>query len=77
MPCFHKMLEGPKLAIIKRRPSCLMWSMAGAGRVPDRKYTTGAGVRGYSRWSRSSVTFWWEWRLDTSEGDRRRVARPL
>ena len=77
MPCFHRMFEGPRLAIMRSRPSCLMWRMAEAGRVPDKKYMTGAGVRGYSRWSCSSVTFWWEWRLEISEGERRRVARPL
>ena len=37
MLCFHRMLEGPSLVIIRRRPSCLMWRMAGAGRVPDKK----------------------------------------
>ena len=42
--CFQRMLAGPRRAIIRRSPSCLMCRVAGAGRVPERKYTAGAGV---------------------------------
>ena len=43
-PCWYKMLDGPNRDIMWRRVYWWIWTSAGAGRDPDRKWRAGAGV---------------------------------
>ena len=55
-PCWKRMLDGPRRATMWRRVNWCLWTSAGAGREPDRKYRAGAGVLGWRRWSLCRVS---------------------